>query len=153
MRNEHHQCSISDLVLDRFFLQIIGDINQKFPPFNIGKNKLNENEYILQLAVAGFSINDITIILERNILTIASTVNEHSEQHNEQWDYYINGIAKRKFIRKFSLFNNDQTEITKASLDNGILSIFIQRVILEKDKPKTIPIELPKINTLNLLSQ
>jgi molecular chaperone IbpA len=137
--------TLAALLLDKFFLQSLGDNQQKFPPFNIGQHKTDENKFILQLAVAGFLPEDIDVTLEKNILTISS----QPTQVEPEYSYYISGIAKRKFVRRFTLFNDHLIEITKATIEHGVLSIYIEKIISEKDRPRKIPIELSDAKLLN----
>ncbi len=104
-----------------------------YPPFNIKKN--DEHNYVLELAVAGFSINDIDIEYSpEKILTIKGDITS-----NKADNYLFKGIAERAFTRSFTLA--DHIEIKNANLDNGILQIWLERVIPEDQKPKKIQIQ------------
>lgn len=126
-------------MLDRFFLQSL-DVSQKFPPYSIGRHKSNPNEYLLQLALAGFSEKDITVVLERNILTIKSNDDIRPSFEDDNYLYYNSGVAKRKFVRRFTLFNDGPTEVLRALLKDGILTIYLKKIVPEADRPKSIPI-------------
>jgi molecular chaperone IbpA len=146
----HHSCLIlrrnamvndnmfANYILDRFFLKSLENTNQKFPLFNIGQSKEDSNKFILQLAVAGYSYNDIMVTLEKNILTIVG--NEPAANEDSEYNFVVANIAKRKFVRRFTLFTDGISEVTKASVKDGILSIYIERIVPEEDRPKSIPV-------------
>jgi molecular chaperone IbpA len=106
-----------------------------YPPYNI--QVLEENKYLITLAVAGFSQEDLDIQVEQGVLTIRGK----KEQDDEQ-TYLHRGIANRAFERKFNLA--DFIEVTDASLSNGLLQISLLKEIPEAMKPKTIAINTSK---------
>ena len=143
-------------LLDRFFLQSLEDVSQRFPPYSIGRNKSNPNEYLLQLALAGFTENDINVVIERNILTVESKTENRPSFEDEQYDYGVVGIAKRKFVRRFTLFHDGPIEVTTALLKNGILSIYLRIIVPEANRPRQIPINTTEsltLNTVNVVPQ
>ena len=101
-----------------------------YPPYNI--KKVDENKYILEMAVAGFGKQDIELVLEGDKLTITGSVSSDAE------DYIYKGIADRAFTRHFTLA--DTIEVKNADLVNGMLKIWLERFIPEDKKPKKIPI-------------
>jgi molecular chaperone IbpA len=124
---------------DRFFnLQAQLAANAKkfgtFPFYNI--KKTDENKYTVELALAGYSISDLEITLEKNILTISS-----SGKDENSTDYIFKGFASRKFTRQFTLMDN--IKVTGADLVNGILSVWLEEYVKEEDKPKKINIGAP----------
>lgn len=137
-----NQINFSDVnnMLDRFFLQSLENVSQKFPPYSVGRNKTNPNEYILQLALAGFTEDDLNVVMERNILTVSSTGETRPSFEDDSYQYTVVGIAKRKFSRRFTLFNSGPIEVTKAVLRDGILSIYLRNIIPEEHLPKKINI-------------
>lgn len=144
-----HSQIFNDYILDKFFLKSLEHENQKFPLFNVGQHKANPDLFILQIAVAGYTTDDLHISLEKNILTISSK--EPSACLEEDYTYAIVNIARRKFIRRFTLFNEGVSEVNRAVLKDGILSIYIERVIPDEDKPRTIPIvAADSLNPLNM---
>lgn len=104
-----------------------------YPPYNIVK--LDENKYAIELAVAGFSKQDIEIELKENSLVVTGKVNQ--DTHSSE--YLYKGIADRAFMRKFNLA--DTVEIKNTKLMNGMLKIFLENVIPEHKKPRKIDIE------------
>lgn len=128
----------ANYILDRFFLKSLENTNQKFPLFNIGQSKSDPNSFILQLAVAGYTANDINITLEKNILTIVG--NESVSKEDNDYTFPIANIAKRKFIRRFTLFTDGISEVSKACVKDGILTVHVERIVPEEDRPRNIPV-------------
>lgn len=100
-----------------------------FPPYNIVK--LSDSSYLLELAVAGFSKEDISIQLNKGVLVIKG-----ERKVNEGATYLHKGISSKSFTRSFTLANF--VEVTSASTTNGILTIHI--ATKESELPKTITI-------------
>jgi molecular chaperone IbpA len=109
-----------------------------YPFYNI--KKTGENTYVIEMAVAGFSKQDIELTLEDGVLTIKGSVTS-----DDTCEYIFKGIADRAFTRKFTLA--DTVEVKNADLINGMLKIFLERFIPESKKPKKI-----EINTDSKLS-
>lgn len=110
-----------------------------YPPYNI--RKVNDNTYVIEMAVAGFGKQDIEITLEENTLKIAGNVKGESDDKN----YIFKGIAERPFSRTFTLA--DTVEIKNADLVNGMLRIFLDNIIPEKKARKVTinePVDSPK---------
>lgn len=106
-----------------------------YPPFNL--KKVEDNKYVIEMAVAGFSKQDIELTLEENKLLIkGSTTTDTSG--DEATAYLHKGIADRGFTRQFTLADN--VEIHNANLINGMLKIWLEHVIPESKKPKKIDI-------------
>ena len=112
-----------------------------YPPYNV--IELNDNEWIISIAVAGFSMEDLNITLERNTLTI-----EGNTPKNDDIVYLHKGIAGRNFRRAFTLA--DHLEVVSASLSLGMLNIQLKRNIPEELQPKKIEITAGPEITLTL---
>ena len=107
-----------------------------FPPYNIRKG--GDYTYAIEMALAGFSKNDIEIEVAEGLLTVRS-VKEDSET-NEEYDSKIyRGISYRKFNRKFTLA--DDIVVKDASLENGMLEITLERIVPDAKKPRKITIK------------
>jgi len=102
-----------------------------YPPYNMTKN---DNIYKLKMAVAGISKEDLDIVREKNTLTITGSAEDESTDETLH-----KGIASRNFKRSFNLA--DDIEIKDAKLKDGMLSIELERVVPEKDKPVSIKIK------------
>ena len=103
-----------------------------FPPYNIRKG--GEYNYVIEMALAGFSKDDIEVEVEGGLLTVRS-IKENDENDNPLY----RGISYRKFNRKFTLA--DDIMVNDASLENGMLKIDLERIVPEEKKPRTITIK------------
>lgn len=103
-----------------------------YPPYNI--ERLDENEYRITMAVAGFAEEDINIEAKENSLTIRG----EQAKSEEKTEPLHRGIATRAFERRFQLA--DHVEVTNAALENGLLHVDLVREIPEAMKPRTIAI-------------
>ncbi|MFA5488445.1 MAG: Hsp20 family protein [Candidimonas sp.] len=111
--------------------ELINTDNPSYPPYNI--EQLDENNYQVSLALAGFTIEDIDVTLENGVLTISGSI-----ETDEKKLYLHRGIGMRSFQRNFRLADN--IEVTSAIMENGILKIDLHREIPEEQKPKKINI-------------
>ena len=103
------------------------------PPYNVVE--INENEYMISLAVAGFGMDNLDITLEKNILTVEGTAPKGDEEVN----YLHKGIGGRNFRRQFTLA--EHIEVEQAGLELGMLNIHLVRNVPEAQKPKKIAIK------------
>ena len=110
------------------------DSAQGYPPYNI--ERIDENAFGIEIAVAGFGEDDLDIETKEGQLTIAGKKGGNSEAGER--DYLHRGIAERGFIRRFQLA--DHVIVTGASLINGILRIDLVRELPEAKKPRKIAI-------------
>ena len=108
-----------------------------YPPYNI--KKVDENHYVIEMAVAGFSKTDIEITLDEGKLIINGKVRDSSESDDAGAYYFYKGIAERAFSRTFTLA--DSVEIKNAEMVNGILKVWLENFIPEHKKPKKIDIK------------
>jgi molecular chaperone IbpA len=104
-----------------------------YPPYNI--KKTSETTYVVELAVAGFAKQDIEIELADGKMVIKGNV--QSDDSNE--NFLFKGIAARNFQRVFAL--DDQVEVKNAEMINGMLQVFLERIIPEHKKPKKIEVK------------
>ena len=105
-----------------------------YPPCNI-RSTGEKNQYVIELAVAGFTRDAIDISIEENKLVIRG---RQAEQ--EQTQYLYKGIAARDFTRVYHL--NEQIEVRDAELADGILRVFLERVVPENQEPRQIPVRV-----------
>jgi molecular chaperone IbpA len=104
-----------------------------YPPYNI--KKIDENKYVIEMAVAGFARQDIEITIDDGILTIKGQINNAEEDKS---NYIFKGIADRVFTRKFTLA--DTVVVKNADMLNGMLKIWLERFVPENKKPKKVEI-------------
>lgn len=109
--------------LNSFTKDYAKTITSNYPPFNV--KKLNENRYVLELAVAGFGKGDLNIEMKDGVLTIHGRSNYDSD--NETAQYLVKGVAERGFERSFTL--SDTVEVKNAELLNGMLKIYLDNVV------------------------
>jgi molecular chaperone IbpA len=125
----------AEFLKDPFFnmgLNTLAAPKPSYPPYNIVK--INDDNLVMEFAVAGFKKDEISVTTEKNVLSIKSTKDDTDEK-----DYLHKGIAARKFTRSFTL--PEYFEVDGATVDNGILYIDLVRNIPEEKKPKTIKIK------------
>ena len=113
-----------------------------WPPYNI--ESLGENAYRIEIAVAGFTPDELNIEAKENQLTV--TGKKAANDDAEQKTYLHRGLAERDFERRFQLA--DYVVVKGANLANGLLSIELQRELPEALKPRRIEIlsETPLID-------
>ena len=131
-----------DLFKDPFFigfnreLERFGNLHkvnsQSYPPYDL--LKLDEDNYVLSLAVAGFSKDNINISIDNDSLIIKGELVEVIDA-----EVIHKGIAGRKFTRTFAL--GEYMEVTVAKLEDGLLTINVTRLVPEEKKPKTIKVK------------
>ena len=107
---------------------------ENYPPFDL--IKLSDNDYRIELAVAGFKPDEIDITAQQNVLIVSGRRNEESEEQGN--DYIYRGIANRSFERRFALA--DHIQVKGADLKDGLLAIELVREIPEAMKPRKIDI-------------
>ena len=103
-----------------------------YPPYNIVQ--INDDEYMISLAVAGFGMDNLDITKEGNILRIEGNTPNGDEKVN----FLHKGIAGRNFRREFTLA--DHMEVEQAGLELGMLNIHLVREVPEELQPKKIAI-------------
>ena len=128
-------------MLDRIQSDFFSDSfqgTQNFPPYNIIKR--DDTTYDIEMAVAGFSEEDLKIEYADNTLTVKSVDQNpfKEDKKSDETDFVHRGIAVRQFSRQFSLA--DDVIVTGAKLKNGMLSIGMEKVVPEGKKKRTIEI-------------
>lgn len=103
-----------------------------YPPYNIAQ--INDDEYMISIAVAGFGMDNLDITLDKNILAVEGTAPKGDETVN----YLHKGIGGRSFRRSFTLA--DHIEVENATLELGMLNIHLKRNVPEALQPKKIAI-------------
>ena len=106
-----------------------------YPPYNI--ETTGENAYRIEIAVAGFSPDELNIEVKENLLTVTGRKTANDDQAPQK-TYLHRGLAERDFERRFQLA--DYVVVTDANLVNGLLSISLKRELPEALKPRRIEI-------------
>ena len=114
-----------------------------YPPYNI--NRHSDGKFDIEIAVAGFTEEDLDVEYKDSTLTV-----EGKKEDKEGGDYLYKGIANRSFRRLFHL--EDFTEPTGASIENGLLTVHLEKIIPEELKPKKINIGPRKRKTSKMSS-
>ena len=103
-----------------------------YPPYNI--KKVGKDKYQLDMALAGFSKDDIKVEVKENTLTVSATSSDKDED-----SFVHKGIAKRAFKRSWTLV--EHLEVQDAKLKDGVLTVDMKLNLPEEKKPKTIKIK------------
>lgn len=105
-----------------------------YPPYNI--ERLDSDRYGIELAVAGFTPEEITVTAEQNVVTVEGRKAEGTDRN-----YLHRGISARAFKRQFTLA--DYVQVRGAAFEHGLLKIELVREIPEAAKPSRIAISAP----------
>jgi len=121
-----------DRLFDMLENSSLGQAQENYPPFDLIKT--GENDYCIQLAVAGFKPDEIDITAQQNVLIVSGRKAEENE--GKDGDFIYRGIANRSFERRFALA--DHIQVRGADLKDGMLAIDLVREIPEAMKPRKI---------------
>ena len=124
-----------DSIFERFF-DMDTTRDSGYPPYNI--RKINEAQYVIEIALAGFSKDDIEVEVTEGTLTIRSKKLEEQTVEVSEDSYVHKGIAKRSFLRCWTL--SDDIFVKGADLKDGMLVINLEKVIPDEKKPRLINI-------------
>jgi molecular chaperone IbpA len=125
------------LGFDDSFNKLLGlrnDLNKhisSYPPYNI--KKLDENEFELEFAIAGFDKKDIKVTVNNGKLNISGMM---SDDETEGKEYLHKGIATRSFTSTFAL--GEHVEVEEAEVDNGLLKVRVKKYVPKHLQPKEI---------------
>ena len=103
-----------------------------YPPYNI--ERTDENAYRIDIAVAGFRPEELSVEVKENLLTVTG----RKAANDEARQYLHRGLAERNFERRFQLA--DYVVVTDANLADGLLSISLKRELPEALKPRQVEI-------------
>ena len=112
-----------------------------YPPYNI--ERTGENDYRIEIAVAGFKPEELNVEVKENLLTVTG---RKAANDGDAKQYLHRGLAERNFERKFQL--TDYLVVVDADLSNGLLSIALKRELPEALKPRTVEIKSAAASTL-----
>ncbi len=111
--------------------------NSGYPPYNI--RKVDDYNYVIELALAGFSENDIEVEVSDGTLSVRSK----EDKGTDETQYVHRGIAQRSFSRTWTL--SDDMIVKGAEFKNGLLNINLEKVVPEEKKPRIVPIITPSV--------
>ena len=126
-----------DSIFDEFdrVLESTERHNSNYPPYNI--HKINENEFKIEVALAGYSKDDIELELKDSTLTVRNKQKEKIVNENTNGMIH-KGISTRQFERAFTI--SEDIKIKNAELKNGLLNIDLERIIPDEKKARLISI-------------
>lgn len=101
-----------------------------YPPYNI--KKVDDEHFVIEMAVAGFGKSNLDIELKEGVLSVSGSI------ESDNSEYLHKGIADRSFQRQWTIA--DHVEVKNAELVNGMLKIFLEKIVPEEQKPKKIDI-------------
>jgi molecular chaperone IbpA len=110
------------------------DAGQGYPPYNI--ERTGENDYRIEIAVAGFKPEELTIDVKEAVLTVQG----RKAANDEPRRYLHRGLAERNFERRFQLA--EYVAVTDAHLADGLLQIALKRELPEALKPRRIEVQI-----------
>jgi molecular chaperone IbpA len=109
--------------------------NDNYPPYNIFR--VGENMYVIEVAVAGFQDNELDITVTNRVLRI--TGEKKIEASVAEREYLFRGIGTRDFERTFNI--GPHMVVVGAIIKNGVLTVTIEQLVPESEKPKKIAIK------------
>ena len=104
-----------------------------YPPHNILKH--NDNKFVLEIAVAGFSQEELEVLLDKNTLVVTG---EKKRSEDLSVSYLHKGIGNRSFKKSFVL--ERYLIVDDVNLSDGILKIVLERVVPEEEQPRILEI-------------
>ena len=111
-------------------------MQSNYPPYNI--RKTGKDNYAIEVALAGFSKDDVEVEFEDNLLTVRTKQISKSEDQISEGEIIHKGISQRQFARSFTIA--DDVKVGKAQLKDGLLTISCEKIIPEHKKKKLIEI-------------
>ena len=127
-----------DSIFDEFdrMLESTERYSSNYPPYNI--KRVNENNNNIEVALAGYSKDDIEVELKDSTLTVRNKTKDKIV--NEEGNGVIHkGISTRQFERSFTI--SEDIKVKDAELKNGLLNIDLERIIPDEKKPRLIDIK------------
>jgi molecular chaperone IbpA len=123
-----------DEIFNNFENRFANQINNNYPPYNIVKH--DENSYELEIAVTGFTKDEVTVEIDQNQLVVKGVRDKNEDTTAE---FLHRGLAFRDFTRSWTLA--EHMEVDNGSIKNGVLTISIKRVVPESLKPRVLKIK------------
>ena len=108
-----------------------------YPPYNI--RKVDDYNYVIEIALAGFSERDIEVEVADGVVSVRSK----EDKDTVETEYVHRGIARRSFARKWTL--SDDMIVNGAEFQNGLLNINLEKVVPDEKKPRIVPITVPNV--------
>ncbi len=112
-------------------------MQSNYPPYNI--RKTGKDNYAIEVALAGFSKDDVEVEFEDNLLTVRTKQVDKSEDKSSEGEIIHKGISQRQFARSFTIA--DDVKVGEAQLKDGLLTISCEKIVPEHKKKKLIKIK------------
>tara|TARA_Y100000389_G_scaffold186315_1_gene206549 strand:+ start:1518 stop:1964 length:447 start_codon:yes stop_codon:yes gene_type:complete len=112
-------------------------MQSNYPPYNI--RKTGKDNYAIEVALAGFTREDVEVEFEDNLLTVKTKQVNKLEDNSSDGEIIHKGISQRQFARSFTIA--DDVKVNGAQLKDGLLTISCERIIPEHKKRKLIEIK------------
>jgi molecular chaperone IbpA len=112
-------------------------MQSNYPPYNI--RKTGKDKYAIEVALAGFSKDDVEVEFEDNLLTVRTKQANKLEGNSSDGELIHKGISQRQFARSFTIA--EDVKVGEAQLKDGLLIISCERIIPEHKKKKFIEIK------------
>ena len=132
----HRQAIGFDSLFEQLNRNFANSKSDNYPPHNVVK--LDDNHYVIEVAVAGFAEDEIDVELKENVLTVKG----EQVKKEAEVEYLHKGISARNFVRTFPLA--EHIEVRGATVKNGILAVALEQVLPEEQKAKKIQITFAK---------
>ena len=132
----HRQAIGFDSLFEQLNRNFANSKSDNYPPHNVVK--LDDNHYVIEVAVAGFAEDEIDVELKENVLTVKG----EQVKKEAEVEYLHKGISARNFVRTFPLA--EHIEVRGASVKNGILAVALEQIVPEEQKAKKIQITFAK---------
>jgi molecular chaperone IbpA len=123
-----------DSLFDNFEQRFANQINNTYPPYNVIKH--DEDTYEIEVAVTGFSKDEVTVEIDQNQLVVKG---QRKEVEMTEPTYLHRGLASRDFTRSWTLA--EHMEVKEGKIKNGVLTIELKRVVPEALKPRVLKIK------------
>ena len=123
-----------DSLFDNFEQRFANQINNTYPPYNVIKH--DEDTYEIEVAVTGFSKDEVTVEIDQNQLVVKG---QRKEVEMTEPTYLHRGLASRDFTRSWTLAEHMEVKVGK--IKNGVLTIELKRVVPEALKPRVLKIK------------
>ena len=126
-----------DTIFDRLINFSPTQQESGYPPYNI--RKVDDYNYVIEIALAGFSERDIEVEVADGVVSVRSK----EDKDTDETEYVHRGIARRSFARKWTL--SDDMIVNGAEFQNGLLNINLEKVVPEEKKPRIVPITMSNV--------
>ena len=123
-----------DSLFDNFEHRFASQINNSYPPYNILKH--NDNSYEMEIAVTGFTPDEVVVELDQNQLVVTG---KRIRVEDAETQYLHRGLATRDFTRSWEL--GQYMEVGDGTIKNGVLTIELKRVVPEALKPRVLKLK------------